>query len=107
MAISASQIVDKTENAKDNELKISVVPPESLKSRKTFFSDKHCHILLPKCESHASFRYFYRRTNALISIKNSKNVKIRMWSKNLGTTLLRNTEFMEVPWRPKILSRKS
>ena len=97
MAISASQTVDKTENAKFNEIKILVLPPESLKSHKTFFSDNHGHKLLPKCETHASFRYFYRRTNVLISSGKSNNVKIRIWSKSLGTRLLRTTGFIEIP----------
>ena len=30
MAICASQTVDKTENAKNNEIKISILPPDSL-----------------------------------------------------------------------------
>ena len=37
MAISASQTVDKTEIAKYEEIKILVLPTESLKSHKTFF----------------------------------------------------------------------
>ena len=35
--------VDKTENVKNNEIKILVWPPESLKSRKIVFSDNHGH----------------------------------------------------------------
>ena len=58
MAISASQTVDKTEIAKYEEIKILVLPTESLKSHKTFFSHNHGHKLLPKCETHESFRYF-------------------------------------------------
>ena len=42
-AISASQTVDKTENAKNNEIKILVLPPDSLKSQKTVFSDNLVH----------------------------------------------------------------
>ena len=57
-AISASQIVDKTENAKNNEIKILVLPPDSLKSRKTVFSDNLVHKYLRKGETQASFRFF-------------------------------------------------
>ena len=42
-AISASQTVNKTENAKNNEIKILVLPPDSLKSLKTMFSDNLVH----------------------------------------------------------------
>ena len=42
-AISASQTVDKTENAKNNEIKILVLPSDSLKSQKTVFSDNLMH----------------------------------------------------------------
>ena len=38
-AFSASQTLDKTENAKNNESEILVLPPDSLKSQKTGFSD--------------------------------------------------------------------
>ena len=36
MAIFATQIIDKTENAKNNEIKILVFSPEFLKSHKIF-----------------------------------------------------------------------
>ena len=35
--ISASQAVDKTENAKNNEIKTSILPPDSLKSLQNYF----------------------------------------------------------------------
>ena len=35
--ISASQAVDKTENAKNNEIKTSILPPDSLKSLQNCF----------------------------------------------------------------------
>ena len=82
-------------------------PPESLKSRKTVFTDNHSHKLLEQCETQTSFRNFYLRKNVLISSGKSNDVKIRIWSKGLGTRLLRATGFIEIPWRPKILSPKS
>ena len=66
-AISVSQTVDKTENANNNEIKILVLPPASLKSQKTVFSDNLVHKYLRKCETQASFRYFHWRKNVLIS----------------------------------------
>ena len=106
-AISASRTVDKTENAKNNEIKILVWPPESLKSHKTVFSDNHSHKLLEQCETQRSFRNFYLRKIVLISSGKSNDVKIRIWSKSLGTRLLRTTGVIEIPWRPKIPSPKS
>ena len=51
MAISATQIIDKTENAKNNEIKILVFYPESLKSHKNFFLTttviNYCQIAKP------------------------------------------------------------
>ena len=41
-AISVSQTVDKRENANNNEIKISVLAHDSLKSEKTVFSENHC-----------------------------------------------------------------
>ena len=106
-AISAIRTVDKTENAKNNEIKILVWPPESLKSHKTVSTDNHSHILLEQCETQTSFPNFYLRKNVLISSGKSNDVKIRIWSKSLGTRLLRATGFVEIPWRPKIPSPKS
>ena len=37
MEISESQIVDKAENAKNNQIKLSILPPDSLKSLKIYF----------------------------------------------------------------------
>ena len=96
-AISASQTVDKTENAKNNEIKILVLPPDSLKSQKTVFSDNLVHKYLRKCETQASFRYFQWRKKVLISSGKSNDVKIRIWSMSLGTRLLRTTGFIEIP----------
>ena len=48
-AITASQTVDKTENAKNNEIKILVLHPDSLKSQKIVFSDNLVHKYLRKC----------------------------------------------------------
>ena len=55
---SASQTLDKTENAKNNESEILVLPPDSLKFQKTVFSDNLVHKYLRKFETQASFRYF-------------------------------------------------
>ena len=96
-AISASQTVDKTENAKNNEIKILVLPPDSLKSQKTVFSDNLVHKYLRKCETQASFPYYQWRKKVLISSGKSNDVKIRIWSMSLGTRLLRTTEFIEIP----------
>ena len=74
-----------------------VLPPESLKSQKTVFSDNDGHKLLRKCETKACLRYFYRRKSVLISAVNSNGVKIRIWSKSLGTKLLRITGLIEIP----------
>ena len=60
-AISVSQTVDKTENAINNEIKILVLPPDSLKSQKTVFSDNFMHEYSRKWETLASFRYFQWR----------------------------------------------
>ena len=107
-AISACPTVDKSENAKNNEIKILVWPPESLKSQETVFSDNHGHKLLEKCETQASFRNFSLRKKCLYFKRRKWNhVKIRIWSKSLGTRPLRTTGLIEIPWRPKILSPKS
>ena len=37
----------------------------------------------------------------------SNNAKIWIWSMSLGTRPLRITGFIEIPWRPKILTLKS
>ena len=97
MSISASQTVDKTENAKNNEIKILVLTPESLKSHKFFFLRQPRSQIIAKMRNPCRFRYFYRRTNALISCGKSNNVKIQMWSRNLDTRILRNKGFMEIP----------
>ena len=47
-----SQTVDKTENAKSNEIKILVLPPESLKSQKTVSVDNLGQKLLKILELH-------------------------------------------------------
>ena len=96
-AISASQTLDKTENAKNNEIKILVLPPDSLKSQKTVFSDNLVHKYLRKCETQASFPYYQSRKKVLISSGKSNDVKIRIWSMSLGTRMLRTTEFIEIP----------
>ena len=57
-AISASQIVDKRENAKNKEIKILVLPPDSLKSQKSVFSDNLVHKYLRKCETQDKFSLF-------------------------------------------------
>ena len=75
--------------------------PESLKSHKTVFSDNHSHKALEQCETQASFRKFYLRKNVLISSGNTNDVKIRIWSKSLGTQLLITTGLIEIPWRSK------
>ena len=75
-AISASQTVDKTENAKNNEIKILVLPPDSLKSQKIVFSDNLVHKYLRKCETQASFRYFQLRKKVLISSGKSSDEEI-------------------------------
>ena len=41
-AISVSQTVDKTENANNNEIKILVLPPASLKSQKNCVFRQSC-----------------------------------------------------------------
>ena len=61
-----SQTVDKTENAKNNEIKFLVLPLDSPKSQKTVSSENGGHKYLRKCETQASFRCFYRRKNVLI-----------------------------------------
>ena len=38
----------------------------------------------------------------LISTGKSNGVKIPIWSKSLGTRLLRTTGFIKIPYRPKI-----
>ena len=96
-AISESQTVDKTENVKNNEIKILVLPPDSLKSQKTLSSDNGGHKYLRKCETQASFRCFYRRKNVLISSGNSDGAKIRTWLNSLATRLQRTTGFIEIP----------
>ena len=70
--ISASQTVDKTENAKNNEIKILVLSPDSLKSQKAVFSDNLARKYLRKSETLASFRYFQWRKKVLISSGNFK-----------------------------------
>ena len=95
--LPASRTVDKTENAKNNEIKILVRLHESLKSHKTVFTDNHSHKFLGQCETQTSFRTFYLRKNVLISSGKSNDVKIRIWSKSLGTRLLRATGFIEIP----------
>ena len=57
----------------------------------------HGHKYWLKCETQASFSYFYRRKNDLISSGKSNGVKIRIWSKSLGTKLLRTTGFIKIP----------
>ena len=58
-AISDSQTVDKTENANNNEIKILVLPPDSIKSQQDCVFRQSCaKILNGKCETLASFRYF-------------------------------------------------
>ena len=59
--------VDKTENANNNEIKIFVLHPASLKSQKTVLSDILVHKYSRKCEILASFSYFHWRKNVLIS----------------------------------------
>ena len=73
MAISASQTVDKTENAKNNEIKILVLPSVSLKSQRIAFSDNLVHKYLRKCETQTSFRYFLCRKKVLISREKSSD----------------------------------
>ena len=106
-AIYVSQTVDKTENANNNEIKILVLPPDSLKSQKTVFSDNLVQKYNGKFETLASFRYFQWRKKVLISSGKSNDVKILIWSMSLGTILLRTTGFIEIPCRPKMLSPKS
>ena len=53
---------------------------------------------MQKCETQASFRYFYRRNSVLILNGKSNGVKIRIW------LLIVAAGFIEIPWRPKILS---
>ena len=75
-AITASQTVDKTENAKNNEIKILVLHPDSLKSQKIVFSDNLVHKYLRKCETQAIFRYFQWRKKVLISSGKSSDEEI-------------------------------
>ena len=74
-----------------------LLPPESLKSQKTVFSDNHGNKLYRKCETEACFRYFYRRKSALISAVNSNGVKIRMWSRSQGNRLQRIRGLIKIP----------
>ena len=53
-----SQTLDKTENAKNNEIKMLVLPHDSLKSQKTVSSDNGGHKYLRKCETQASIPLF-------------------------------------------------
>ena len=56
--ISVSKTVDKTESANNNEIKILVLPPDSLKSQKTAFSDNLVHKILWKIRNSGKFSLF-------------------------------------------------
>ena len=58
MSISASQTVDKTENAKNNEIKILVLTPESLKSHKFFFLRQPRSQIIAKMRNPCRFSLF-------------------------------------------------
>ena len=64
MAISANQIVDKTENAKNNEIKILVFSTESLKSHKNF---SQTTTVINYCENQKPIKVFVIFTGAQMS----------------------------------------
>ena len=68
-----------------------VLPHDSLKSQKTVSSDNGGHKYLRKCETQASIRCFTGAKMSLFQAESSNGAKIRIWSKSLGTKLLRTT----------------